>query len=310
MKVRGEMFLLINAWMNFLSLALAARVGRRRFRPGRAALASALGAAYALGSWMGGGGWRGAVPLLLAALLMAWVAFGRAAWRLAPLTLGGGLLLSGGADYLIKKGAGGGQVLLLCAGLTLIICFFVRRRGPPGLGDVTLRLALEGRWAAVPAIRDSGNLLRSGFDALPVAAVPWALIRDILPRGVDPRDLATLPRGWRLVRARTAAGDKTMMCFTPEKVLLCRGKNQWPAEAAVALSDMPGKYALLPEELFRPEAAMEEGYHAGLSGENMDDAVLFPAADGRTVLHRRGRSAAQAPDKRGRNAPGGPSAPG
>ena len=33
MRVRGEAFLLINAWMDFLALWLAACVGRRHFRP-------------------------------------------------------------------------------------------------------------------------------------------------------------------------------------------------------------------------------------------------------------------------------------
>lgn len=46
MRVNGEIFFLINGWMNYLFLLLAARLGRVRLRRGR--LSSVLGSGYAL----------------------------------------------------------------------------------------------------------------------------------------------------------------------------------------------------------------------------------------------------------------------
>ena len=49
MRVNGEIFFLINGWMNYLSLLLAARLGRVRLR--RGLLSSVLGSGYTLAAW-------------------------------------------------------------------------------------------------------------------------------------------------------------------------------------------------------------------------------------------------------------------
>ena len=101
-------------------------------------------------------------------------------------------------------------------------------------------------------VRGEGFLLINAwmdFLALWLAAcVGRRHFRPMLPPGTDLRDLATLPRGWRLIRVRTAAGVKTAMAFVPD---------------AAAVMDMPGRYALAPDSLFRP-AEEKEGSHAGL----------------------------------------------
>ena len=85
MRVNGEIFFLINGWMNYLSLLLAARLGRVRLR--RGLLSSVLGSGYALAAW----GWlptlRGVPQLMLAALGMAALSFGRHALIMGPLVL-------------------------------------------------------------------------------------------------------------------------------------------------------------------------------------------------------------------------------
>lgn len=264
MRVRGEEFLLINGWMNYLSLLLAACLGRIPFRPGRAAIAAGLGSGYALLAWMGDGMLRGPIPLLVAAAVMGGIAFGWREMRGAALTAAAGLLLSGGADYLLGRGIGTGLTLLFCGGITAGVCLILRWRRGPGFEPLTAWITLSGRTARLPLLRDSGNLLRCGIAGLPVVGAPIGLLRDILPPGIDPNDLATLPRGWRLLRIRTAAGEKTVMCFVPDDMILRRGRRAWRGRAAVAVMDMPGKYALAPEELCRPDRAAKEGYHAGV----------------------------------------------
>ena len=263
MRVRGEAFLLINAWMDFLALWLAACVGRRHFRPMRAAAASVLGAGYALAAWTLGGVWRGLPALAAAGLGMAWIAFGRDAGVASVLTFTGGLMLSGAAAWLTGQGMGAAGVTLLCGAAAAAVCALTRRRAVRGRGRIQLILTAGGKTARMPVLRDSGNLLRFGGGGLPVIAAPEKLIRPLLAPGTDLRDLATLPRGWRLIRVRTAAGVKTAMAFVPDAAALRRGGKTYPVRAAAAVMDMPGRYALAPDSLFRP-AEEKEGSHAGL----------------------------------------------
>ena len=250
MRVQGEQFLLINGAMDFLSLWLAACVGRARFRPWRGLLSSALGAAYAVVAWMLGGAWRGSVSLLAACLGMTFIAFGRDALRMVGLTFSCALMLSGAAAWLTEKGVGPAGTVMLCVGAAAALGGLVRRRRLPGKGEASLLLTHGGKTVCLPAIRDSGNLLRLGGGNLPAAAVPYALIRPLLPPGVDPKDLATLPRGWRLIRLRTAAGEKTAVAFEPDGAVLMRGGKKMRVRLAVAVVEMPGKFALVPEEIF------------------------------------------------------------
>ena len=250
MRVQGEAFLLINGAMDFLSLWLAACVGRARFRPWRGLLSSALGAAYAVVAWMLGGAWRGSVSLLAACLGMTFIAFGRDVFRMAGLTFSCGLMLSGAAAWLAGQGIGPTGTVMLCVGAAVALGSLVRRRRLPGKGEVKLLLTHGGKTVCLPAIRDSGNLLRFGGGNLPAAAVPYMLIRPLLPPGADPKDLATLPRGWRLIRLRTAAGEKTAMAFEPDGAALIRGRKKARVRLAVAVAETPGRFALVPEEIF------------------------------------------------------------
>ena len=105
----------------------------------------------------------------------------------------------------------------------------------------------------VPALRDSGNLLRDGATGLPVIVAPEALLRPLLPAGVRSADLSTLPPGWHLTRARTAAGSACLMCFFPDNLTLSQGRRSHRVQAAVALSDFSSPRALLPEAIFSQE---------------------------------------------------------
>ena len=90
---------------------------------------------------------------------------------------------------------------------------------------------------------------------------PERALRGLLPQGVRAGDLSTLPHGWRLLRIRTAAGSRTVMCFHPDQMILRRGGRKWSVQGAVAVTDFGGNRALLPEELCQQK---EEGIHAGL----------------------------------------------
>lgn len=261
MQVYGERFLLINGWMNFLSLCLASCMRRGRLRMGRAAMASALGAVYAVLAWIGPQWGRGIPALLGAALLMAMVADGPRCMWTTPLLFAAGWLLGGCANFMMGRGFSAGGTIMLCGGAVLTVCLLIRGPGLPRQGQYLLTLTYRGKTACLHAIPDSGNLLVDSLTGLPVIVVPASGVQAVIPPGTRTDDLATLPRGFHLLRAQTAAGCRTLMCFCPDGITVARGKRHWRVEAAVALSDYGDDRALLPEMMF---AGMGEGYHASL----------------------------------------------
>ncbi len=263
MRICGEAFLCVNGWMDFLCLLLAARLGRSRFSAGKALISAGLGAVYGAAAWsLGEPGLRGVPALALVCLGMALIAFGRRGPRLFLLVMAAGWLLSGLSDFVLKRGLPSASVIGIDSGAALGVLLLTRRIGGVRGGHCSLRIDYKRGSVAVSALRDTGNLLTDGVSALPVIVLPLRLAKPFLPPGTRADDLSTLPSGWRLVRAKTAAGVRTLMCFTPDQIVISRGKRVWRAEAAVAVSDFDENSALLPESLFyEPE---EETCHAVL----------------------------------------------
>lgn len=262
MRVYGEAFFFINGWMDFLCLLLAARLGRSKFHMGKALISAGLGGVYGVLAWTDGKYFLRTVPaLLLAYLLMCWMAFGKRCPRLFPLTAAAGWMLSGLSNFVLEKGGPPASVVFIDSFAALAVLLLIRQIGNRA-GYFTLLIEYGGKAAELPALRDTGNLLSDGFSGLPVIVLPEKLARAFLPPGADPGDLSTLPPGWRLLRAKTAAGCKTLMCFTPERIVLRQGKRAWRAEAAVAIAHFEESRALLPGSLFSEQR--EEMCHAVL----------------------------------------------
>ena len=260
MRVYGEAYFLINGWMNFVSLLLAAGLARFRFPAARAALAAALGAAYAILAWRGAPWLRGGAALLIGAALMAGIAFGPRGARLFPLVLAAGLFFSGMMEALCRRGAAAWISLLLAGAASAALGQAGRRMGLGANGQFWLIIRYRGREEKVPAFRDSGNLLSDAMTGLPVVVAPEKQLRALFPESVSAADLSSLPPGGRFIRVRTASGSRTLPCFRPERLTLLQGKRKWEIHAMVALSDFSEKRALLPEALFH----REEEYHASL----------------------------------------------
>lgn len=252
MRVDGEAFFLINGWMNFLSLLMAARLARARFRAGRALLSALAGALYAMAAW-GIFPWLRKMPVLGAtALIMARIAFQGRAARLSPLLLAAEMTLSGLSDFLLTRGVPATETLLLCGAAALLFIRLMGGASAPG-HRLKARLIYRGRDVLLPAIRDSGNLLRDAVTGLPVIVAPTEGVRPLLPPGADTEKMLSLPRGFRLLRVRTAAGEKLMPCFHPDQVILCFGSKEWEADAVVALSPGGLSRALVPETMLQTE---------------------------------------------------------
>lgn len=254
MRVYGEAYFCLNMGMDFLCLLLAARLGRLRFRPGRALLAAGLGGGYALLALMGPPWLGGAWGLMLSALCMCLLAFGRRGLRGFPLLLAVGLFFWGVAEYFRGRRAPAGLILAGCAFSGLGLAALLLRRGPDGEGRFEVELRLGGRRAVLPALRDSGNLLADPVSGLPVIVIPAPLARSLLPPGTRPERLDTLPPGGRLIRMRTAGGVGTAMLFCPDEIILRQGGAARRVDAMAAAAPFRDCWALLPEALFSNDA--------------------------------------------------------
>ncbi|MBQ6959686.1 MAG: sigma-E processing peptidase SpoIIGA [Clostridia bacterium] len=262
MRVYGEVFLVMNGWMDYLCLLLAARLGRSRFHAGKALISAGLGAVYAVLAWTAKTSFLRGVPMLLAIdLLMCWIAFGRRCPRLAPLVMAAGCLLSGLSNFVLEQGIPPWAAVIIVSGAALALLLLTRQvRG--GEGCYRLQIVYRGQSAETRALRDTGNLLWDGVSGLPVIVLPERLGRDFLPPGTNLKDLSTLPRGWRLLQVKTAAGSKALMCFIPDQTVLRQGTRVHCVEAVIAVAGFQENYALLPERLFSEQR--EEICHAVL----------------------------------------------
>ena len=250
MRIYGEAFLFINGWMDFLCLLLAARLGRSRFHVRKALISAGFGAVYGAAAWVAKMPALRAVPILLLVCLgMAFTAFGRRGIRLFPLIAAAGWLLSGLSDFVLKRGAVPASVIWIDGGVTLFILLLTRRIGSAGV-RYGLRIEYKGRSAALPALRDTGNLLTDPVSGLPVIVIPNNLAGVFLPPGSNVSDLSSMPIGFRLIQANTAGGNRTLMCFSPDLTVIRQGKRAFPVDAVIAVSNFEESRALLPNSLF------------------------------------------------------------
>ena len=248
MVIAGEWYIACNLLMDLLCLEAAARLTGRRARAGRLLLSAALGVGLsmaALACWGLRAGVYTALPL---ALLMALLAFGpRGCPKGAAGLMLGGLMAAGMAGYLNRLGLSGWAAALCCMpALSASLRLLLRWRSRAG-ERAELRLLFPRGGVTLDGLIDSGNLLRDPVTALPVVVAAYDALREHLPPGVACRDLATLPRGFRLIAVRTAAGSRLLMCFRPRALYIRRGRVWQAAQAVVAVSpELSGRKAIVP----------------------------------------------------------------
>ncbi len=264
MQIYGEAFFFINGWMDFLCLLLAASLGRSRFSIWKTLISAVFGAVYGMMAVLLRQPVLRSVPTLLSVcLIMAFIPFGRRCLHLCPLVMAAGWLLSGLSDFVLKSGADPASVIWIDSGAAMGILLLTNRFHSPSRRRFILWVEYKGRFARLPALRDTCNLLTDHVSGLPVIVIPQYLARAFLPPETRIHDLSTLPPGWHLVRAKTVTGYGSLMCFFPDKMIIRQGRHAWPTEAVIAVSDFTESRALLPDCLFC-EINREERYHAVL----------------------------------------------
>lgn len=241
MTMHGEAFWLMNLGMDFLCVVGAARYLELPKKPWRMMFAAMLGAAYSLAALrfppLGGLG-----GLLWAAFGMSAIAFGKQMIRGAAGVWVIGLCTSGLAAIAGRYLPWDWSVLVGCAAFALAFCFVPPKGSRAGVQKGQVRFMWRGLEARLPAIVDTGNLLRDELTGLPVIVAPAKMC---------PQFLSDDGQGMRLIRACTASGSALLPCFHPEKTMLILAGKAQQLDAVVALAPgaLPG--ALVPVSLVK-----------------------------------------------------------
>lgn len=282
--VWGDLLFFVNFCMDFQCLFLTSRLLRRPFSVWRGAVASAVGALYAVAAlfWQGGG-----LPALLAdlgvGLLMCLGTFLEKNLKIRRI------LVPFGVYFVVSFAVGGamsgmaallsrvelpldasGEVsspmffLLAAAGgaVTLLWGRFCQRRAKGT--RALLRITLEGRERTLRCMVDTANLLQDPVSGKCVVIVAEGLAEALLPlalcdavRAGDPAALTALPvslsRRVRLLPAATVTGRGLLLAVLPDAALVDTGEGPQPVELLLAFAPLAGNTddteALLPAEL-------------------------------------------------------------
>ena len=155
------------------------------------------------------------------------LARGRAQARGMLVRLAGTGLLLGAAGLLggtiqALSGATGSKATGLLLGtlaIPLLSAAMIRAsRMRRDVQTVRVRMTYKKRTARFSAVVDSGNCLRDYLTHKPVIVIPQA-------RGNRLFGLEDTPL--RPIFADTAGGRQMMFCLTPERTILCDGRNEW-----------------------------------------------------------------------------------
>ena len=266
LTVYVDVLFALNALLDALMLLAGARLGGGQLRFARIAAAAFLGGAYAVGSILPGCGFlrsfgsKAAVLVLMALLaygadrraarqgalfLAASLAFAGLALVCAQLFGTGLLILGGGAYYPVS----GLSLLLMACAAYLASRLVFARAGEHAGGLVAMQVRLNGRTAAVRALRDTGNALRDPITNERVLVAGWELLQTLLPeaglRAQDfddpPRLLERLARQYPALRFRLvpyrAVGTAHGMLVTVRCTASRKGKEE--KAALLAFSPTP-----------------------------------------------------------------------
>lgn len=172
---------------------------------------------------------------------------GAACLRALVGTICAAFLLGGGATLLTRLGQSPAVSMSLSA-LTALLLWTLAMLLPSALCEVKqLELCYNGQSVILPAMLDSGNLLKDPFTGLPVMVVSLRALAPLFPDDPDLCGLEDLPMGFRLLSVRTASGRTLLPLFRPDACRVYVNGHMREARAMVAVSaEYGGVQALVP----------------------------------------------------------------
>lgn len=243
----GEGFLFCNLLMCGCALPVGGRLAGVGLPEGRRLILSAVAAAL---SALTGLKW----PLLGLAgwPLSVWLCYrpeGRAAvLRCTVTTLCAALMTGGTATALMHRGMDPWPAMSWSLALEGFFYLLIRLL-PAVMKEVRhVELKVGERSVMLPAMLDSGNLMRDPVTSLPVLVIPLKAACTLFPEAAAIDALRMLPKGFRLLHVRTAAGGSLLPMFRPDQCWLYVDgvRREVRLLAAVAGREYRGAQALVP----------------------------------------------------------------
>ena len=220
--IHGETYLLCNMGLCACAYPLGGRLaGLPLPRPSRWMLAAALGGAGAICALF--------LPSPLWLLMLpagVILCFGHFGWQACLRCL----------------------VTTLCAALCLLL-YWLAALSPSSMTAVRqVELTVGEHSVLLPAMVDTGNLLRDPITGLPVLVVPFRAVRVLLPEIARWVQHQELPPRMRLISVRTAAGSSLLPVFRPDSCRLYLNGRSCDADVVVAVTgqEYGGIQALVP----------------------------------------------------------------
>lgn len=168
--------------------------------------------------------------------------------RCAVTTLLSGMLTGGAMTACLNAGLS--PVFAGWAAITLSLAAYMLMNVIPNvlMNVRQVELRVEENAVILPAMLDSGNLLRDPVTGRPVLVIPARAARTLFPDLEDPSCLTELPLGFRLLNVRTAAGSSLLPMFRPDECKIYLNGSACKADLLVAVAgrEYSGVQALVP----------------------------------------------------------------
>lgn len=248
--VCAEAYLFWNATMHLCALPLGGKLAGLPLPERRPMIGSALlGAALSLSSLLT----PRLAPLALlglpAAVLCCFHQHGvPACLRCLLMTLCASFASGGAMNACLRGGMAAAASGVFAAALSMAV-YLLANLLPQAVCNVRqVELRVEERAVILPAMLDSGNLLRDPITNLPVLVIPARAARTLFPDMGDPSCLTGLPLGFRLLNVHTAAGSALLPMFRPDECRIYLNGSVCKAALLVAVAgrEYGGVQALVP----------------------------------------------------------------
>lgn len=246
--MQGEAYIILNGCFCLCAFLLGGKMaGFSAPSPARLLFSSFLGGLCALGCWvLPSPLWLLAPPLhlrLCYGIRTASQYLQVSAMVVACLALSAGCVV-----LFLRWGIAPLEAFLLSLGGQLLISALIILTPEQGENLRQLELSWQGRSLTLPAMLDSGNLLRDPVTGLCVIVAPLRAAARMEPELILWYQQQRLPEGFRLLKVRTAAGSCLMPLFRPDQCSLYLDGKKLPVRVMVAVAgpDYGGFQALVP----------------------------------------------------------------
>lgn len=168
--------------------------------------------------------------------------------RCTVTTLLSGMLIGGAMTACLNAGFSPPASGVLAACLSMAACLLMKLIPNVLMNVRQVELRVEDQSIILPAMLDSGNLLRDPVTGRPVLVIPARAARALFPDLGDPSRLTELPLGFRLLNVRTAAGSSLLPMFRPDECKIYLNGSACKADLLVAVTgqEYGGVQALVP----------------------------------------------------------------